>query len=85
MTALPAERFNLEKRGQIRVGWHADVTVFDPNTVADRATFEHPREYPEGIHHVFVNGQLVLDRGEHTGRRPGNVLFSGAHRVATVG
>lgn len=74
MTSLPAERFGLEQRGQLQVGWHADVTVFDPETVADRATFEQPRQYPEGIHYVFVNGQLVLDRGEHTGARPGAVL-----------
>jgi len=74
MTSLPAERFGLEQRGQLQAGWHADVTVFDPETVADRATFEQPREYPEGIPYVFVNGQLVLDRGEHTGARPGAVL-----------
>lgn len=76
MTALPAERFGLEQRGQLQVGWHADVTVFDPATIADRATFERPREYSEGIHYVFVNGELVLDRGEHTGRQPGTVLFN---------
>jgi N-acyl-D-amino-acid deacylase len=76
MTALPAERFGLEQRGQLRAGWQADITVFDPATVADRATFERPREYPEGIRHVFVNGELVLDHDEHTGRHPGRVLFN---------
>jgi N-acyl-D-aspartate/D-glutamate deacylase len=74
MTALPAERFNLDRRGQLQAGWHADVTVFDPATVADRATFAEPRQYPEGIHYVFVNGDLVLDHDDHTGRRPGKVL-----------
>jgi N-acyl-D-amino-acid deacylase len=80
MTALPAERFSLVKRGQLRKGWHADVTVFDPSTVADKATFAEPRQYPEGIEYVLVNGELVLDRGEHTGTRPGNVLFMGNGR-----
>jgi len=78
MTSLPAERFGLDKRGQLRRGWHADVTVFDPARVADRATFAQPREYPEGIEAVLVNGTIVLDRGEHTGARPGRVLFATA-------
>jgi N-acyl-D-amino-acid deacylase len=76
MTSLPASRFGLEKRGLLKAGWHADVTVFDPRTVADRATFERPREYPAGIAYVFVNGSLVLERGEHTGKRAGRVLFA---------
>ena len=81
MTSLPAERFGLEQRGQLHQGWHADITVFDPETVADRATFDMPRAYPDGITHVFVNGQHVIESGEHTGARPGAVLFSPA-RVA---
>ena len=76
MTSLPAARFGLEERGMLKRGWRADVTVFDPRTVADRATFEKPREYPVGIAFVFVNGAMVLERGEHTGKRPGRVLFS---------
>jgi len=76
MTSLPASRFGLEKRGIIRSGWRADVTVFDPKTVADRATFERPREYPAGIEYVLVNGAVVIERGEHTGKRPGKVLFA---------
>jgi N-acyl-D-amino-acid deacylase len=75
MTSLPAERFGLEDRGQIRAGWRADLVAFDPATVADRATFAEPRAYPIGIEHVLVNGQHVLDRGEHTGARPGTVLY----------
>jgi N-acyl-D-amino-acid deacylase len=74
MTALPAERFNLDRRGQLKPGWHADITLFDPETVSDRATFARPREYPEGIRYVFVNGELVLDHENHTGRHPGRVL-----------
>ena len=76
MTSLPAARFGLEKRGLLRRGWRADVTVFNPRTIADRATFEHPREYPAGIAYVFVNGEMVVERKGHTGKRPGRVLFA---------
>jgi N-acyl-D-aspartate/D-glutamate deacylase len=76
MTSLPASRFGLEKRGLLKTGWRADVTVFDPKAVADRATFERPREYPAGIEYVLVNGAVVIERGEHTGKRPGKVLFA---------
>ncbi|HEV8654164.1 MAG TPA: D-aminoacylase [Candidatus Limnocylindria bacterium] len=81
MTSLPAARFGLEDRGLLRIGWRADVVVFDPKTVADRATFERPREYPAGIEYVFVNGGMVLERGEHTGKRPGRVLFASGRAV----
>jgi N-acyl-D-amino-acid deacylase len=84
MTSLPAERFNLADRGQLRPGWRADITVFDPATVADRATFSSPREYPVGIDHVIVNGQLVLERGEHTNAHPGRVLYAGDGEGARV-
>lgn len=82
MTSLPAARFRLEKRGMLRPGWHADVTVFDPATVADRTTFEQPEQYPEGIVHVLVNGEPVVEEGEHAGRRPGRVLY--AERAAAA-
>jgi N-acyl-D-amino-acid deacylase len=80
MTSLPAERFNLGDRGQLRPDWRADITVFDPATVADRATFASPRQYPAGIRHVFVNGELVLDGDDHTGARPGRVLYANGAR-----
>ena len=76
MTSLPAARFGLEKRGLLKPGWRADLTIFDPQTVADRATFEQPREYPAGIAYVLVNGAMVVDRTGHTGKRPGKVLFA---------
>jgi N-acyl-D-amino-acid deacylase len=76
MTALPAARFALEQRGLVRPGYRADITVFDPARVEDRATFERPQDYPDGIRYVFVNGELVVERGDHTGRRPGRVLFA---------
>jgi N-acyl-D-amino-acid deacylase len=84
MTSLPAARFGLEDRGLLRPGYRADITVFDPTRVADKATFEQPQQYPEGIVHVFVNGELVVDRGEHTGRRPGRVLFAEGNREVTA-
>ncbi|GBD32435.1 N-acyl-D-glutamate deacylase [bacterium HR33] len=74
MTAVPARLLRLEGRGVLAPGSYADVVVFDPATVADRATFERPHQYPVGIPHVMVNGQWVLRDGEHTGARPGRVL-----------
>jgi N-acyl-D-amino-acid deacylase len=74
MTAMPAQRLRLRGRGLLAPGNYADVVVFDPATVADRATFEQPHQYPVGILHVMVNGQWVLRDSEHTGARPGRVL-----------
>lgn len=74
MTAFPAQRLGLQRRGVLREGMLADVTVFDPERVIDRATFVDPHRYSEGIEFVLVNGVLVLDAGEHTGARPGRVL-----------
>ena len=74
MTSLPASILNLSDRGKIAVGQWADVVIFDPATVADKATFENPFQYPVGIDTVIVNGTVVLDEGKHTGARPGKVL-----------
>jgi len=74
MTAMPAARLQLAGRGLIAPGAAADLVAFDPATVADRATFEEPHQYPVGIPHVMVNGQWVILAGEHTGARPGQVL-----------
>ena len=78
MTGLPAERLTLKDRGLIAEGLVADVVLFDPDTVIDRATFEDPHQYPIGIPYVFVNGTAVVDGGTHTGARPGHVLRRGA-------
>jgi N-acyl-D-aspartate/D-glutamate deacylase len=75
MTSLPAQVLRLSDRGVLRQGYWADVVIFDPDQVADRATFEQPKQYPVGIEYVLVNGQLVVDHGEHTGARPGQVLY----------
>lgn len=74
MTSLPAERFSLRDRGQIREGWFADLVVFDPATVADMATFDAPHAYPAGISYVVVNGQVSMDHGKATDARGGQVL-----------
>jgi N-acyl-D-amino-acid deacylase len=73
MTSLPAENLKLDRRGRLKAGYHADVVVFDPATVADRATYERPHQYATGVVHVLVNGIPVLDRGEPTDARPGRV------------
>jgi N-acyl-D-amino-acid deacylase len=74
MTGLPAARFGLSGRGQVAAGTYADITVFDPVTVIDRATFEKPITPAAGIEHVFVNGRPVWAEGKPTGDRPGRAL-----------
>ncbi len=74
MTSLPAQRFQLENRGLLRPGYAADIVVFDPETVDDRATFEAPHAYATGFRFVLVNGAPVIEEGKHNGNRPGIVL-----------
>ena len=74
MTVMNAEKISIPNRGLIKEGYWADVTVFDPATVADKATFEKPQQYPEGIPYVIVNGEVVLDNYKHSGSRSGKVL-----------
>jgi N-acyl-D-aspartate/D-glutamate deacylase len=74
MTALNAAKIGLRDRGLLREGQFADVTVFNPDTVIDKSTYTAPFAYNEGIEFVIVNGQVVLDRGKHTGARPGRSL-----------
>ncbi len=75
MTSLPAQITGLTDRGLLRPGLAADIVLFDPKTVADRATFEDPLQYPVGIPYVIVNGVVVIDQGRHTGAKPGRVLY----------
>jgi len=75
LSALPATNLGLDHRGFIREGMFADVVVFDPATIADRATFDKPHEYAIGMKHVFVNGVQVLKDGEHTDAKPGRALW----------
>lgn len=74
MTALPAQRLGLEKRGQLKVGHYADITIFDRQTIIDKATFLEPHQYSQGIVHVFVNGVLTLENSDFTPDRGGLVL-----------
>ncbi len=75
LTGLPATNLGLDRRGFLRTGMFADVVVFDPQTIADRATFENPHQYSVGVKHVFVNGVQVLRDGEHTDAKPGRALW----------
>ena len=77
ITAMPAAHMGFVRRGQLKVGWAADICVFDPARVIDKATFKEAAVYPEGIRKVIVNGQLVVDDGTHTGRLPGKMLRKG--------
>ena len=74
LTGLPATNLELDRRGFLREGMFADVTVFDPKTIVDHATFEKPHQFSSGVRHVFVNGGHVLENGEHTGAKPGRVV-----------
>ncbi len=80
MTSLPAQILGLSDRGQLHVGFAADVVVFDPAKVQETNSFEHPKSYPLGIPYVLVNGVPVIDHGEHTGARPGQVIYGKAYR-----
>ena len=75
MTSLPAAIMGFRDRGLLRPAMAADLTIFDPKTVTDRATYENPSQYPDGIPYVIVNGTVVIDQGRHTGAKPGRVLY----------
>ncbi|WP_248927273.1 N-acyl-D-amino-acid deacylase family protein [Paenibacillus hamazuiensis] len=77
VTSFPVQRFRLGKRGLIVPGYAADLTVFDPAAIRDTATYQEPRQYPEGISHVIVGGNLTLDAGVHTTAREGMLLRAG--------
>jgi len=77
MTSAPAARLGLRDRGTLKDGFVADVTIFDPATVRSNATYDEPRQFPDGIDHVLVNGTLVVHEGVHTGATPGRALRHG--------
>ncbi|MGH7443857.1 MAG: N-acyl-D-amino-acid deacylase family protein [Longimicrobiales bacterium] len=74
LTSLPAANLKIRRRGTLAPGYYADVVVFDPATIIDRATFEEPHQLATGMKHVFVNGEQVLRDGVHTGATPGRVV-----------
>jgi N-acyl-D-amino-acid deacylase len=82
MTSLSASRMGLADRGIVRPGMAADLVAFDPQTVKDKATFENPLQYSEGIPYVAVNGQLVVDGGKITAARPGRPLYGPGYKGA---
>jgi len=73
-TSLAAQTLGLQDRGLLKKGFFADIVIFNPETIIDKATFENPHQYSEGIDYVFVNGEIVLDHGEITDKRPGKVV-----------
>lgn len=75
MTSWAATRMRLESRGLIKEGLWADVVIFDYDKIQDRATYEKPLLYPAGIDYVLVNGQIVIEKGKHTGAKPGKVIY----------
>ncbi|GAB3959370.1 D-aminoacylase [Spirosoma harenae] len=75
LTSLPATNHNLPNRGFLKPGYFADVVIFDPATIADKATLEKPFQYAVGVQHVWINGKQVLNNGEHTGALPGRALW----------
>jgi N-acyl-D-amino-acid deacylase len=74
LAALPAQNMRIDRRGELKQGFYADVVVFDPDKVQDHATFVEPHQYSTGMVHVFVNGEQVLKDGEHTGATPGRAV-----------
>lgn len=74
MSSAVAQRLFIKNRGLLKEGFFADIAIFDPKTVGDRATFENPHQLSAGMHYVFVNGIAVIEEGEHTGAKPGRVV-----------
>ncbi len=74
MTSLPAENIGIENRGRLEAEYFADIVIFDPDTIQDHATFDDPHQYSTGFLHVFVNGEQVLQDGDHTGATPGRFV-----------
>ena len=77
MSLRPATTFGLKERGALKEGYFADITIFNPETVIDKGTYEDPVQFPEGIEYVIVNGGLTVENGEHLGQRSGKVLRRG--------
>lgn len=74
LTSLPASNLKIKDRGKLQPGYFADIVIFDANEIADKATYEDPKQYAVGMKHVFVNGVQVLNNGDHTGAMPGRIV-----------
>jgi len=75
MTSMNADKIGIKDRGRLKEGLAADVTIFDPARVIDRATFEQPHQFPVGIEYVIVNGVVTIDNEQHTGALAGRVIY----------
>jgi N-acyl-D-amino-acid deacylase len=80
MTSMNADKIGIKDRGRLKEGAFADVTIFDEDHVIDRATFENPHQFPVGIEYVIVNGQVTIDKGQHTGALAGRVIYGPGKR-----
>jgi dihydroorotase/N-acyl-D-amino-acid deacylase len=74
MTSFPAQRFGILNRGLLKAGMKADITIFDPKEVQDNSSYQSPHQFPTGIPYVVVNGKMVIDRGDYTGKKAGITL-----------
>lgn len=74
VTSYPAQTFRIERKGLLRENMDADIVVFNPATIVDSSTYSDPHRFPVGIEYVLVNGEIVVDRGQHTGAMPGKIL-----------
>jgi N-acyl-D-amino-acid deacylase len=80
---MPAQREHLSERGLIQTGYFADITVFDPATIIDEATYAEPTKLSQGVDYVLVNGQLEYDHGAATGAKAGRALKGPGYRAAS--
>lgn len=80
LTSLPADNLKIKRRGKLTTGYFADLAIFDPARIQDEATFDNPKKYAKGMVHVFVNGTPVLAEGEHTGAKPGRIVYGPGYR-----
>ncbi len=81
MTSMPARIFKMEDRGLVYKGFWADITIWNPDTIIDKATFEEPHQYSVGVEYVIVNGKIVLSQGELTGELPGMPVYGPAYEA----
>jgi dihydroorotase/N-acyl-D-amino-acid deacylase len=82
MTSLAAQRVGISNRGLLKPGMYADITIFDPNTIIDRSTYENPAQLATGVSYVLVNGVPVVDNGQVTGALPGRALRGPGYKPA---
>ena len=85
MTLFPAKTYGIENRGQLKKGLKADLVIFDPNTIIDKATFIQPHQYPVGISHVLVNGKWSIKNGEFLNKMNGVILRKTEQNTTSTG